>query len=373
DRKNIGSERYTFGFTVRDSPSYFINVNCWGREDYIKLLTESFRVGDCVIIENPLVLTKEVEKEEKFSPSTPSCYKLLVSENHSVVRICSCYEVDPKLLSVLNLPVKDPQDFYCLGDIVANGQNLDGRIINVLAAIKSVGEPKVFTTSDRRTGHRCEIWLYDETESSFAMICWDNESIQLAQSWLPQETVIFASDLRINFDKFRNCMVATVISKTIITTQPDTPEANVLLSFIRENAEMLDLDDDMGDQFRESINLQTIVDVFTVEQLKMKALQNEGKVDHFYACHYLQSTVLNLCSFLYVKSLCFASFDLLVDLTDQTGTLHSCKLSDTVAEETFGYTVVISANSRTGLRVSLLSCKLADPIEASQNLPRKEK
>uniref|UniRef100_A0A8D2Q795 Meiosis specific with OB-fold n=1 Tax=Varanus komodoensis TaxID=61221 RepID=A0A8D2Q795_VARKO len=231
---------------------------------------------------------------------------------------------------------------------------------------------------------------------------WDNESIQLAQSWLPQETVIFASDLRINFDKFRNCMVATVISKTIITTQPDTPEANVLLSFIRENAEMLDLDDDMGDQFRESINLQTIVDVFTVEQLKMKALQNEGKVDHFYACHYLQSTVLNLCSFLYVKSLCFASFDLLVDLTDQTGTLHSCKLSDTVAEETFGYTVqefqslteaqkttlkwhfllerskiyfkvVISANSRTGLRVSLLSCKLADPIEASQNLPRKEK
>ncbi|XP_044308502.1 meiosis-specific with OB domain-containing protein [Varanus komodoensis] len=433
DRKNIGSERYTFGFTVRDSPSYFINVNCWGREDYIKLLTESFRVGDCVIIENPLVLTKEVEKEEKFSPSTPSCYKLLVSENHSVVRICSCYEVDPKLLSVLNLPVKDPQDFYCLGDIVANGQNLDGRIINVLAAIKSVGEPKVFTTSDRRTGHRCEIWLYDETESSFAMICWDNESIQLAQSWLPQETVIFASDLRINFDKFRNCMVATVISKTIITTQPDTPEANVLLSFIRENAEMLDLDDDMGDQFRESINLQTIVDVFTVEQLKMKALQNEGKVDHFYGiifayistlnidnetakiirnrcvkCHYVVNENTNTCSFCSRLASSsdvmpgFASFDLLVDLTDQTGTLHSCKLSDTVAEETFGYTVqefqslteaqkttlkwhfllerskiyfkvVISANSRTGLRVSLLSCKLADPIEASQNLPRKEK
>ncbi|XP_061455177.1 meiosis-specific with OB domain-containing protein isoform X2 [Rhineura floridana] len=402
DRKNIGSERYTFGFTIRDSPSYFINVHSWGREDYIKSLSESFRVGDCVIIENPLVQTKEAEKEEKFNPTTPSCYKLLLSENHSVVKICSRYEVDTKLLSLLNLPVKDPQDFYSLGDIVANGQSLEGRIINVLAAVKSVSEPKYFTTSDRRKGHRCEVRLYDETESSFAMTCWDNESIQLVQSWIPRETVIFASDIRINFDKFRNCMVATVISKSIITTNPDTPEANTLLSFIRESAEMLDLDDEMGDQFRDSVNVQTIVDVYTVEQLKIKALQNEGKSEPFYGvifafistlnidnetskiirnrcskCHYVVNERTNTCSF--CSSMLpssdaipvFASFDLLVDLTDHTGTLQSCFLSDTVAEEALGYTVIISTSSRTGLRVSLLSCKLADPVEATQNLPGK--
>lgn len=44
---DIGAERYTFGFTVRDSLSYFINVNSWGREEYVKSLSESFRVGDC--------------------------------------------------------------------------------------------------------------------------------------------------------------------------------------------------------------------------------------------------------------------------------------------------------------------------------------
>ncbi|XP_066496902.1 meiosis-specific with OB domain-containing protein [Tiliqua scincoides] len=433
DRKNIGSERYTFGFTVRDSPFYFINVNSWGREDYIKSLSESFRVGDCVIIENPLVQTKEAEKEEKFSPTTPSCYKLLLSENHSIVKIQSRYEVDTKLLSLLNLPVKNPQDFYSLGDIVANGQSLDGRILNVLAAVKSVGKPKAFTTSDRRKGHRCEVKLYDETESSFSMICWDNESIQLVQSWMPRETVIFASDVRINFDKFRNCMVATIISKTIITTNPDTPEANILLNFIRENAEMFTLDDEMEDQFRESINLQTIVDVYTVELLKAKALQNEGKTEPFYGIIFAYISTLNIdnettkiirsrcarCRYVVNEttqacSLCssfpsssdtpsvFASFDLLVDLTDHTGTLHSCNLSDTVAEETLGCTVQefvalteaqktalkwhlllerskiyfkinLSSSSRTGLRTSLLSCKLADPIESSQNLSGKGK
>ncbi|XP_034640898.1 meiosis-specific with OB domain-containing protein [Trachemys scripta elegans] len=429
DRKNIGSERYTFSFTIRDSPAYFINVNSWGREEYVRSLSESFRVGDCVTIENPLVQTKELEKEEKFNPTTPSCYKLLLSETHSAVKICCHYEVDTKLLSLLHLPVKNPQDYYSLGDIVANGQSLDGRIINVLAAVKSVGEPKYFTTSDKRKGQRCEVKLCDETESSFAMICWDNESIQLVQSWMPRETVIFASELRINFDKFRNCMTATVISKTIFTTNPDTPEANILFNFIKESAATGALDDITEDQLRESINLQTIVDIYTVEQLKVKALQNEGKPEPVYGiiyayistlnidtdtskiirnrcsgCHYVVNEMSNTCTFCNdntsdAKSV-FTSFDLLVDLTDHTGTLRSCNLSDVVAEETLSCTVhefltlteeqktalkwylllerskiyfklVLSPSLRTGLRVNLLSCKLADPVEASQSLSGK--
>uniref|UniRef100_A0A8V0ZEM8 Meiosis specific with OB-fold n=1 Tax=Gallus gallus TaxID=9031 RepID=A0A8V0ZEM8_CHICK len=392
DRKNIGSERYTFSFTIRDSPTYFINVNSWGREEYIRSLSESFRVGDCVTIENPLVQSKDGEKEEKFNPITPSCYKLLISENHSVVKTSSCYEMDTKLLSLLHLPVKDPQDYYSLGDITANGQSLDGRILNVLAAVMSVGEPKYFITSDKRKGQRCEVKLYDETEMSFPIICWDNESIQLAQSWIPRETVIFASDVRVNFDKFRNCMTATVISKTIITTNP----------------------------------VETIVDVYTVKQLKEKALQSDGKPEPVFGiiygyismldiddnvskvirnrcsvCRFVVNEMSNTCTFCGDISSdsksTFVSFDILVDLTDHTGTLYSCYLSDCVAEETLGCTVqefltlaedkrtalkwqlllerskiyfkiTLSPNWRSGLKANILSCKLANPIEASQSL-----
>uniref|UniRef100_A0ACB8FKB6 Uncharacterized protein n=1 Tax=Sphaerodactylus townsendi TaxID=933632 RepID=A0ACB8FKB6_9SAUR len=322
-----------------------------------------------VIIENPLVQKKEVEKEEKFNPTTPSCYKLLLSEIHSVIKICSRCEVDTKILSLLNVPVKEPQDFYSLGDIVANGQSLDGRIINVLAAVKSIGEPKYFTTSDKRRGHRCEVRLFDETQSSFVMICWDNESIQHAQSWIPRETVIFAADVKINFDKFRNSMVATVISKTIITPNPDTPEANSLFNFIRESVEILAWDDEIGDQFREPIHLQTITEVYTVEQIKKKVLQNEGKPEPFYGiifayismlnidgetakiirnrcakCHYVVNETTDRCSFcssgpFSSDTPAFPSFDLQIDLTDHTGSLPSCSLSDVVAEETLGCTV----------------------------------
>lgn len=425
DRKNIGSERYTFSFTIRDSPDHFVNVSSWGSEDYIRPLSESFKVGECVIIENPLIQRKETEREEKFSPATPSNWKLLLSENHSMVKVCSPYEVDTKLLSLIHLPVKESRDYYSLADIVANGHGLDGRIINVLAAVRSVGEPKYFTTSDRRKGQRCEVKLFDETEPSFTMTCWDNESILLAQSWMPRETVIFASDVRINFNKFQNCMAATVISKTIITTNPDTPEANILLNYVRENKET-DVADEIDSYLRESINLNTIVDVYTVEQLKVKALRNEGKADPFYGILYAYISTLNIddettkvvrnrcsgCGYIVNEAsntctICdkdssrlqsfFLGFDVLVDLTDHTGTLHSCSLTGSIAEETLGCTIneflamtseqktklkwqfllerskiyvklILSHRARGGLKVSILSCKLADPTEASRNL-----
>ncbi|XP_025909855.1 meiosis-specific with OB domain-containing protein [Nothoprocta perdicaria] len=431
DRKNIGSERYTFSFTIRDSPTYFINVNSWGREEYIRSLSESFRVGDCVAIENPLVQTKEAEREEKFNPVTPSCYKLLISENHSVVKTCSAYEMDTKLLSLLHLPVKDPQDYYSLGDIVANGQSLNGRILNVLAAVMSVGEPKYFVTADKRKGQRCEVKLFDETEMSFPIVCWDNESIQLAQSWIPRETVIFASDVRINFDKFRNCMTATVISKTIITTNPDTAEANILFSFLKETAQSGALDNKMEEQSKEFTNLETIVDVYTVEELKAKALQNDGKLEPIYGiiygfistldidndaskiirkrcsgCRCVVNEAANACAFCgdlpADAKATFTSFDILVNVSDHSGTLPSWYLSDCAAEEALGCTVhdfltltedkktalkwhlllerskiyfklTLSPSWRTGLKVNVLSCKLADPTEASQSLLRKGK
>ncbi|XP_042778246.1 meiosis-specific with OB domain-containing protein isoform X2 [Panthera leo] len=417
DRKNVGSERYTFSFTIRDSPAHFVNAASWGSEGYIRSLSDSFRIGECVIIENPLIQRKELEREEKFSPATPGNCKLLLSENHSTVKVCSSYEVDTKLLALIYLPIKESRDYYSLGDIVANGHSLDGKIINVLAAVRSVGEPKCFTTSDRRRGQRCEVKLYDETESSFTMICWDNESILVAQSWMPRETVIFASDVRISFDKFRNCMTATVISKTIITTNPDTPEANILLNFIRENKETNPLDGEIDSYLKDSINF---------EQLKVKALKNEGKADPFYGILYAHISTLNIdgatttvvrcrcsgcgyvmkeasgpCTACHRDSLelksAFRSFHLLIDVTDHTGTLHACSLTGGVAEETLGCTVnefltmtdeqktalkwqfllersklylkfFLSHRARGGLRVSVLSCKLADPTEASKNL-----
>ncbi|XP_069761505.1 meiosis-specific with OB domain-containing protein isoform X2 [Narcine bancroftii] len=425
DRKNIGTERFTFTFTIRDCPTYFINVVTWGREDYVRGLSNSFRIGDCVIIENPLVQTKDLEKEERFSPSTSSSYKLLVSENFSTVKLCYALEVETRLLSLLHLPVKDHQDYYSLGDIVHNGQSLNGCLINILASVKSVGEQKNFTTADKRKGQRCEVKLFDETVPSFLMNCWDNESIQLAQTWVPRETVLFIADVRVNFDHFRNSMTATVIAKTIITTNPDTKEANLLFNFAKDYEENYD---EAAEQINELINLHSIVDVFTVQQLKNKMIDHGGKSEPIYGIVYAYITLFNIdsdnlkiikakcgrcrflidagsnvctnpsCSFGTMNSSnIITNFDFWVDVSDHTGTLRSCNLTGNTAEKTLGYTIdefcclteeqktslkwnfllerckiylklVPSGNARNGIRTNMLSCKIADPEEASQTL-----
>ncbi|XP_038676847.1 meiosis-specific with OB domain-containing protein isoform X1 [Scyliorhinus canicula] len=432
DRKNIGTERYTFTFTIRDCPTYFINVASWGREEYIRGLSNSFRIGDCVIIENPLVQAKDAEKEERFSPSTSSCYKLLVSENFSTVRMCHDVELETRLLSLLHLPVKDPQDYYSLGDIVHNGQSLNGNIINILASVRSVGEQKHFTTTDKRKGQRCEVRLFDETVPSFLMNCWDNESIQHAQTWIPKETdwvfvtltVLFIADVRVNYDGFRNSMAATLIAKTIITTNPDTKEANLLYNFAKECAE----NDEDPEQANELINLHSIVDVFTVQQLKNKVMDKVSKPEPIYGIIYAYITMFNIdsdsskiikskcgrCRFLIdvESNVCtnpscssgtmnpssiITSFDFWVEASDHTGTLQSCNLTGSTAEKTLGYTtdefcslteeqktslkwnfllerckiylkLLASSSARNGIRTSLLSCEIADPEEASQTL-----
>ncbi|XP_020498189.2 meiosis-specific with OB domain-containing protein [Labrus bergylta] len=421
DRKNIGEERYTFSFTVQDSPDFFINVTAWGHDAYIIGLSNSFSIGECVVIENPLVTNKDPEKGDKFCPTTPSLYRLLVSEAHSQVRLCAEVDTIDRLLPLIHLPVKDSGDFYSLGDIVANGQKLDGMAINILAALKSIGELKQFTTSDGRKGQRLEVKLFDDSVSSFPLICWDREAIQLVQTLIPKETVLFIADAKISFDSFRNGMTATVNSKTIITVNPDTREASLLFSYAKEVSDSGALDQD---EKPEDVPVDSITDVYTVSQLKQKAQETPepffgitysfiSKLDLDSSVSKVIKTRCSSCKFQVTddaqsctNQLCpgrdqvfsaSTGFDLLVDFTDHTGTLHACPLRSPVTEKVLGCTteeftsltdderttmkwkfllerckihvkIIPSSKLKSGMRGMVLACSLADPGEVKQHM-----
>ncbi|XP_034049406.1 meiosis-specific with OB domain-containing protein [Thalassophryne amazonica] len=421
DRKNAGADRFTFGFTIKDSVDYFINVSAWGDENYISGLSSSFSIGDCVTVENPLVSHKDPEKGDKFCPVTPSPYRLLVTDAHSLVCLCADTDTIDRLLPLIHLPVKDSRDFYSLGDIVANGQRLDGSVINILAAVRLIGEPKSFITSDKRKGQRLEVKLFDDSVSYFPLVCWDREAIQLLQALIPKETVLFIADTKIGFDSFRNCMAATVNSKTIITVNPDTREASLLYNYVKQMSESGSLDQD---EKPEDVSVESITDMYTVSQLKQKALENPevffgimycfmSKLDldssvskviktrcsrcRFQVAEDLQSCTNPLCL---GKDQAFSvstGFDLLVDFTDHTGTLQSCSLRSPVAEKTLGCTtddftcltddertamkwkfllerckivmkILPSTRTKAGIRGTVLSCCLADPGEVKQHM-----
>ncbi|XP_033840919.1 meiosis-specific with OB domain-containing protein [Periophthalmus magnuspinnatus] len=388
DRKNIGEERHTFGFTIRDSPDFFINVAAWGSEVYINGLTNSFSVGDCVTIDNPLITYKDPEKDDKYCPTTPSIFRLTVTEAHSRVLNCADMVVIERMLPLSHLPVKDPQDFYSLGDIVANGQTLDGTVINVLAAVRSIGELKQFTTSDGRRGQRMEAKLFDDSVSSFPLVLWDREAIQLVQTLSPKETVLFIADVKISFDSFRKAMVATVNCKTIITVNPDTREASLLFSYAQELSETGGLDEE---EKPEDVPVESITDVYTVNQLKQKSLEESepffgvtysfiSKLDvdssvskvirtrctrcKFQASEDGQSCTNEMCPGREQGFSAAAVFDLLVDVSDHSGTLHGCIFRSPMVEKILDCTVEefknLTDDERTALkwRFLLERCKI---------------
>ena len=41
-----GGNRFKMSFTIRDTPTDYINVTCWGSESYISGLSGSFRIHD---------------------------------------------------------------------------------------------------------------------------------------------------------------------------------------------------------------------------------------------------------------------------------------------------------------------------------------
>uniref|UniRef100_A0A8C6ZQC6 Meiosis specific with OB-fold n=1 Tax=Nothoprocta perdicaria TaxID=30464 RepID=A0A8C6ZQC6_NOTPE len=246
------------------------------------------------------------------------------------------------------------------------------------------------------------------------------------------ETVIFASDVRINFDKFRNCMTATKSAwglfwcfrsnpKSFLLTSNAFVVAAVCCCCLLLFAAVVAV---VCCYFRH-------IDVYTVEELKAKALQNDGKLEPIYGiiygfistldidndaskiirkrcsgCRCVVNEAANACAFCgdlpADAKATFTSFDILVNVSDHSGTLPSWYLSDCAAEEALGCTVhdfltltedkktalkwhlllerskiyfklTLSPSWRTGLKVNVLSCKLADPTEASQSLLRKGK
>ncbi|CAL9698840.1 unnamed protein product [Knipowitschia caucasica] len=420
DRKSFGEERHTFGFTLRDSPDFFINVSAWGSEVYINSLTNSFAIGDCVTIDNPLITHKDPEKGDKYCPTTPSMFRLSVTEAHSQVLNCADIVVIERMLPLTHLPVKDPGDFYSLGDIVANGQTLDGTVINVLAAVRSIGELKQFTTSDGRRGQRMEVKLFDDAVSSFPLVFWDREAIQLIQTLVPKETVLFIADVKISIDSFRNAMVATVNCKTIITVNPDTREAGLLFSYAKELSESGGLEEEKS----EEVSVESITAVYTVNQLKQKALDESepffgvtysfiSRLDldssvskvirtrctrcKFHVSEEKQSCTNEMCPGREQGYSAAATFDLLVDVSDHTGTLQGCifrspeaeKCLDCTTEEFTNmtddertalkwkfllerckiYVKILPPNKmRPGVKGIILGFSLADPGEVKQHM-----
>ncbi|KAL8601495.1 hypothetical protein ACOMHN_000437 [Nucella lapillus] len=296
-KKNVGSERHLVSFTLRDSPSFFVNVTCWGNSDFIADVASNFEVGSVVKLKNVQVQPKAAdETDEKFKPWTPVSFQLNVSENHSSVESYTGWD-SATYRDTLCIPTRPNNDYYTLEDISISGMALQGEHVNILAAIKKVGQIRYLTTKTGKQTKKCDVVLFDDTTASFCLDLWQSHA-DLSLLWTPFETVLFMADVKITYNTFKSAMVGSADSKTIFTMDPDTPEAHCLRQFLRtQDSSAVDMDyGSTGSSNDVDPDLNSITEVLTVQQLKEKrnSMQQDMSSVPYYGILYAMVTSFNV-------------------------------------------------------------------------------
>ena len=128
-------------------------------------------VFSAVEIQNAQISSKTGgEQEDRWQPWTPRCvfgrqqslpwlrvyilpipspfssvysqYQINASETHSTIGLYSGWDYT-EFMALAHVPIRPPNDYYPLGDVLANGQALDGSHINILAIVKNVSGSKM--------------------------------------------------------------------------------------------------------------------------------------------------------------------------------------------------------------------------------------
>ncbi|KAJ8305187.1 hypothetical protein KUTeg_017266, partial [Tegillarca granosa] len=343
-KKNPGTERYLLNFVVRDSPAYFASITCWGSELFVKDLASNFSVGDIGMIERIIfyfknLLIGEVQFFLNYAIEFDIPFHFSISENHSNVSLFSGPDGEiENYKSLLQVPTKANNDYYTLDDVIANGQNLHGEHINLLAVVKKIGLAKDITTKNGKQTKRCEMKLMDETCPSFALILF---SFRLAVSISDSSSiaVVFIADVRVSYDDFRKTMTATADSKTIITVNPDTLEAHVeTITDVYNIAEIKHLQQELGSQFKPtqygiSYAFITQFDIDTDDKCRQLVFEDKGYMctnpDCTQGAIYMFDPVLD-------ASMYTTEYSISLSISDHTGSIMPCHLDPSIAEQILG-------------------------------------
>jgi len=391
--KKNGSERWVTTFTLRDSPSDMINMTIWSGREEAKSL-KVFHTGDVVEVVRPRIIQRDLTgRDSNFNPAVTSSLQLVFQDGKTVF---SPFLGDTRnYIGLLRIPSKGSSAFLSISDIVTNSGSLKGHYVDILAAVRSVGVEKRFPSKDGdgddERGVR-EVRLFDQTADCLALKIWDSELNRIAEGWIPREAILFLADVRIDFDNWKGAFVVTANSKTVITVNPSTREAEALASY----AQLADFSSiSRLDQFVSTIDTKSVTRVANVMMLQdMRQKICQAKDSLVPVCLFGYITNLNIdcpeavgfkcgsCSgpfktcqeqggaMVCVNIDCneysnisqnrvnpSQTYNVRADVSDETGTLDNIKISQTMLERCFGNPAefaILSDITKTAYKWSLM-------------------
>ncbi|KAG8187557.1 hypothetical protein JTE90_008443 [Oedothorax gibbosus] len=231
NKQQPGSYRYVLNFMIRDTPNDTINAACWGDESATSVLSSSFTIGDVVKIKNPQIIERQSENtDDKFKPKASSQYQLNISPQYSEITVCASDEIKG-YEKLLHCAAHTATEILSLADVVYNSQNAEGLTVNLLVAIKEIGQLQTVKTKDGREAKKLQLSVFDQSHPVFPVLIWDAETAKFLIKYCSKRSVVLISDIKVSYNNFMKEMTATSGNTTIFTPEPDIPDARVLYQY----------------------------------------------------------------------------------------------------------------------------------------------
>ncbi|XP_045483669.1 meiosis-specific with OB domain-containing protein [Harmonia axyridis] len=421
-----GSTRAVLNFTIRDSLQDFINVTYWGNLEVILNVDENFHIGDVVEIIRPqIVIRKFNDYGEQFRPKVTSPFALIMNDLSDILHHQGCNVDSYKKL--LRWPTKPP-GFVPIRDLHNGGLSIKGTYADILGAVASTSNVRMVKLKNGREAPVVDLMLFDQTHSGLRLTIWNKEYINKASHWKPRETIIFVTDVKIDWSGFHKTIVATFSSRSILTENPIGIEAKNLATYAK-TAKL-----EAPNSWNQTLDLpdvDRIQNVMSIQQIQNRLALGRESVQNvqFTALIYAVVTHLDLdgynrlisqrcghCKSLIKitntsgkcdNSICpvgqnqeFAEpevqFDIRMNISDHTGNLNDCRLTGRTAEIVLGCSVheflQMPQSDRAKLKwryllercairiyiyfdnnqkavVSIQGCSIADTLEVAERIP----
>ncbi|XP_034176492.2 meiosis specific with OB domains hold'em [Osmia lignaria lignaria] len=360
-------ERGVWTFTLRDSEEDSINVTVWGSVQFVEKLSSDFHIGSVVEVINPKVVERRPEdKNEHFVPWVSNSCNLTVNEGNSLIQVHDA-PTRAKYEPLLMLPIKKPTELRSLKSIFDNLETLRDQYVDIMVVVTFISDIRNVITRD---GRNIKFRSFEATDATtvdvVSLILWENEWIERGALWQPKRTVLLLTDARIAYNNFRKKLALSIVKKTMITENPNTPEA----TSVRSAVQCFD-HDIMSGNFA-TPNPDSITTIMTIQDISdklnkkpkhgeriqfatiLKANVMDINVDSFSPgtittrcalCKRIVPDAQDSCMNLECPSgngsrvpLNATCLNLKVNLKDDTGYLIGCRLSGEAAERVIGCT-----------------------------------
>lgn len=229
---NIFQDRAVIEMTLRDSINDYTSCVFWGSEAFIESCNNC-NIGDLVTIKYPQIKSGNGEKNI-YKPQSSSTFSLTVNEGCGEIIINRDDNQTQRFQHLRKIPIIGTNSLVQLADINSIVRNsTTKKFVDCLVCVRLVKVQREITTKLGKKLSIREVIVFDQSCNGMLLTIFNQNYVENAENWRPFSTILYLSDVQVEFSEFHRTAILTLAKRTIITENPASRKTIELQAYVR--------------------------------------------------------------------------------------------------------------------------------------------